>query len=436
MTIGSELAALLHTDPADPPIDLGRAVSVGLATVRPGLAELARLGSTELAGLDAAQSLDAVLDIEKQQAWLEAQKQQLLSQIITRDPSEKKWCVEEVGAALRLSGAQARTRLAHAEQLTNRLPATLAALSDGQLTAAQAGVITKLSFELPDELLPGYEARVLRNVEQQSVTDLTRTAQRAVLFLDPSTAEQKRQQAMADRHVRIAPSEHAMAWLMALLPAADAKAIYARLDGAARMAPREDPRSMDQLRADALVNGVLNGIAGELPTEQGRQPGVNVTVSLDTLIGASEQPGWLDGYGPISAGYARELAHDPTGTWRRLITDPATGQLLDYGITSYRPPRPLADHVIERDSECTFPFCNHSARRADLDHITAFPQGRTTASNLHPLHRRHHNAKTEAGWQAKRNPDTGHTQWTSPQGRCYQTRPPQRWTPPDDDPPF
>lgn len=432
--IGSELAAVLHAESADPPTDLGRAMSEDLATVRPGLAELARLASANLAELDAAQSLDAVLDIEKQQAWLEAQKQLLLSQIISRDPSEKKWCVEEVGAALRLSGAQARTRLAHAEQLTNRLPATLAALSDGQLTPAQVGVIVKLSFELPDESLSAYETRVLRNAEQQSLTNLARSAQRAVLCLDPSTAEQKRQQAMADRQVRIAPSEHAMAWLTALLPAADAKAVYARLDGAARLAPREDPRSMDQLRADALVNGVLNGIAGELPAEQGRQPGVSVTVSLDTLVGVADQPGWLDGYGPISAGYARELAHDPTGTWRRLVTDPLTGRLLDYGTTRYRPPQHLADHVIERDGECTFPFCGHSARRADLDHIVPFPRGRTAANNLHPLHRRHHNAKTEAGWHAERDPGTGHTHWTSPHGRHYQTRPPRRWAQPDDPP--
>ena len=190
---------------------------------------------------------------------------------------------------------------------------------------------------------------------------------------------------------------------------------------------------MDQLRADALLNGVLTGITGGgLPVEQGRRPGITVTISLASLVGADEQPGWLDGYGPISAGYARQLAHDPTGTWRRLITDPATGQLLDYGATRYRPPQALADHVIERDSECTFPYCSHSARRADLDHITPFPQGKTAASNLQPLHRRHHNAKTEAGWRAERDPTTGISRWTSPQGRHYHTRPPQRWPHPDD----
>jgi hypothetical protein len=432
VVIGSELASVLFTEPADSATELGYAVSEKLAMVRPGLVELARLGSTELAGLDATQALDAVLDIEKQQAWLEAQKQRLLSQLSTRDRSAKKWCVEEVGAALRLSGPQARTKLAYAEQLTNRLPATLAALADGQLTAAQVNVIARFSLELPDELLPGYQKRVLAHAEEQSVSNLARTAQRAVLALNPLSAEQKRQRAREDRHVRVAPSEHGMAWLTALLPAADAKAVYARLDGAARLAPDTDPRSIDQLRADVLVNGVLHGIAGELPAEQGRQPGINVTVSLDTLVGATEQPGWLDGYGPISAGYARELAQDPAGTWRRLITDPVTGQLLDYGTTRYRPPRQLADQVIERDAECTFPYCSHPARRSDLDHIVPFPQGRTSASNLHPLHRRHHNAKTEAGWRAVRDPVTGVTRWTSPQGRRYQTRPPERWPQPAD----
>ncbi|HEX4728203.1 MAG TPA: DUF222 domain-containing protein, partial [Jatrophihabitans sp.] len=436
VVIGSELAAVLFAEPAGLATDLGQAVSADLAMVRPGLAELARLGSTEPATMDASRALDAVLDIEKQQAWLEAQKQRLLAQLGTRDPSAKKWCVEEVGAALRLSGPRARTKLAHAEQLVNWLPATLAALADGRLTPAQVGVIVRFSFQLPDELLPGFERRVLAHAEEQSVSNLARTAQRAVLCLNPLSAEQKHQQAKQDRQVRITPAEHGMAWLMALLPAADAKAVYARLDGAARMAPGLDPRSMDQLRADALVNGVLTGIGGGLPTEQGRQPGITVTVSLDTLVGASEQPGWLDGYGPISAGYARELAHDPTGTWRRLVTDPVTGQLLDYGVTRYRPPRRLADHVIERDGECTFPYCGHSARRSDLDHIIPFPQGRTAVSNLQPLHRRHHNAKTEAGWHAERDPATGATRWTSPQGRRYQTRPPARWPRPDHAAPF
>jgi len=35
-----------------------------------------------------------------------------------------------------------------------------------------------------------------------------------------------------------------------------------------------------------------------------------VIVSLETLAGVEDEPGWLDGYGPITADTARALAAD------------------------------------------------------------------------------------------------------------------------------
>ncbi|MEO6703624.1 MAG: DUF222 domain-containing protein, partial [Jatrophihabitantaceae bacterium] len=274
---------------------------------------------------------------------------------------------------------------------------------------------------------------------EQSSTALARSAQRAAHALDPASVQEKTRRSIADRHVRVTPADYGTAWLMALLPAADALAAQSRIDAVARTATRDDPRSIDQLRADALVSCLLGNGADDspaaddrLPTRLERKPAIQVAVGLDTLLGRDEQPGWLDGYGPISADYARELAHDPTGTWRRLITDPLTGQLLDYGASRYLPPKHLAAHVIARDGECAFPFCTHRASRSDLDHITPFPNGPTAAGNLQPLHRRHHNAKTHNGWQNERDNHTGETHWTSPHGRRYTTRPPQRWTQPHD----
>jgi hypothetical protein len=433
ITIGSGLADTAFT--SDTLTDLGHAIHADLFAIQPGLGEIARLGLIDFTTLDAVQRIDALLAFERQHAWAEARRQELLALISIRDRTAEHWCVEEVGAALRLSGPVARTTLADAEQLATRLPATLTALSDGQVTVAQAKAVTKASYQLPDDLLPAFETRVLRNAEHQSLTNLTRTAHRAVLALDPATSEQKHQQAVEDRQLRITPAEHGMAWLIALLPADQAQAIYTRLDGAARLTPSDDDRSMDQLRADALINGVLNGIEHGLPTEQGHRPSVNVIISLSTLTGQDNEPGWLNNYGPITAGHARRIAHDPTGTWRRLITDPVTGQLLDYGTTRYKPPQHLIDHVTARDGQCTFPYCSHTARRSDLDHVKPYPHGPTAAANLQPLHRRHHNAKTHAGWQPQRNPTTGHTTWTSPQKRTYQTQPPERWTTPEP-PPF
>jgi hypothetical protein len=62
-------------------------------------------------------------------------------------------------------------------------------------------------------------------------------------------------------------------------------------------------------------------------------------IDLPTLLGLAEHPGEIPGYGIIPAGLARELAAD--GTWRRLVTDPQTGHLIDCGRTRYRPTQQL-----------------------------------------------------------------------------------------------
>jgi hypothetical protein len=103
------------------------------------------------------------------------------------------------------------------------------------------------------------------------------------------------------------------------------------------------PRTLDQLRADLFVDAVLTGLSGQLPTKHGLQPNIGVIVSLETLAGVEDEPAWLDGYGPVIAQTARELASDETGTWRRLILDPIFGQVIDYGTTRYRPPKHLTE---------------------------------------------------------------------------------------------
>lgn len=419
--------AVIVADHVDVSPNPAEALRHGTAWRQPGLAEIARLAALDFHTLDAAERIAALADHQRQAAWWSARQLSLLNLISAQDSSDKHWCVEEMGCALGMSGAAAQNLLKNAEQLCGHLPATFTALAEGRISTAQATAITEASYELPDEVLPEYEIRVLKNAHQQSTPQLKRAAKRAVLQLDPASAEDRHQRSVADRHIRLAPADHGTSWLMALLPAAQAQLLYDRVDAVARLAPVENSRTLDQRRADALVNAVLHGTAGDLPTQQGHQPAINVTVALSTLIGQDEEPGWLDGYGPIPAGYARQLAHDPSGTWRRLVTDPLSGQLLDYGVTRYRPPRHLSDHVIGRDGECTFPFCTHRARRADLDHIVAYPRGNTSAGNVHPLHRRHHNAKTEAGWQVRREGSTGSTRWISPTGRHYRTDPPERW---------
>jgi hypothetical protein len=151
---------------------------------------------------------------------------------------------------------------------------------------------------------------------------------------------------------------------------------------------------------------------------------VRVVVSADTLLGLDERPAELVGYGPITAAAARALAADGDATWRRILTDPASGAVLDVGHRRYRPPAAMAEHVLNRDLTCTFPGCRVPAQACDLDHVVPYdpldPDGRTAPDNLGPDCRHHHRIKHRPGWSVARDPD-GSLRWTTPSGRRYRT---------------
>ncbi len=174
---------------------------------------------------------------------------------------------------------------------------------------------------------------------------------------------------------------------------------------------------------------------------------VRVTIPYTALLGADDRPGDLAGYGPIPAAVARDLAAG--GTWRRILTDPASGRPVDYGTTRYRPPAHLAGLVITRDQTCQFPGCRVPAHRCDLDHAIAHhpdtETGPTSDTNLGPKCRRHHQVKQAPGWSVTQHPD-GCTTWTTPSGHNYHSQPPPLTDPeplttrpisdPADPPPF
>ena len=112
------------------------------------------------------------------------------------------------------------------------------------------------------------------------------------------------------------------------------------------------------------------------------------------------------------------------GTWRRLVTDPASGTVVDVGRSRYRPPAGLADLVRARDQACVFPTCQTPAERCDIDHLTAWSQGGTTSlDNLVVLCEAHHRLKHTPGWALTRNNTSGTLSWHTPDKTIYQRHP-------------
>ena len=122
---------------------------------------------------------------------------------------------------------------------------------------------------------------------------------------------------------------------------------------------------------------------------------------------------------PVPAMTAWALAAG--GTWRRLVTDPVSGVVLDVGRTRYRPPTGLADLVRARDRACVFPTCQIPAERCDLDHLTVWGQGGTTSlDNLATLCEAHHRLKHTPGWALTRDQTSGDLSWHTPDKTVYQ----------------
>ena len=120
------------------------------------------------------------------------------------------------------------------------------------------------------------------------------------------------------------------------------------------------------------------------------------------------------------------MAGDPTGTWTRMITDPVTGGLLDYGRTTYRPPANLRDFILLQGRGVLSPRVYPGGGALRLRTLPALRQC-TPTSTARPARRnnaaccrRHHRCKTLTPWQYTINPDGSFT-WTSPdRARLHQ----------------
>ena len=164
----------------------------------------------------------------------------------------------------------------------------------------------------------------------------------------------------------------------------------------------------------------------DLPARHGRRPHIQVLVPYTVLLGVND-PCELAGHGAITADQARTIIAD--GTLQRLLYDPASGIVLDYGRTRYEPPETLKQFIIARDRTCRTPGCLQPAERCQIDHVEPFRPGKPTGgctSHHHP--RREMPAPPPSQRRRRflntRDPD-GTTHWTTPLGRNYTLPPPQ-----------
>ncbi|NJC21916.1 hypothetical protein BJ994_000992 [Arthrobacter pigmenti] len=432
-----------------------------------------------------ADALDVLRAADRLISWAAGQRARLVSRVYAAsDAGNSSWsgrdlqfteAVSETAALLKLSEGAASRLVTESLALTGSLPGTLEALEEGRLCPGRASVIVEQSRTLPAEAVPGFEAKVLETAAELNRPKLTARCRRLREKLHPETITVRRVRAETERCVLIEPGPDGMSWLSAYLPAEQAHAIHTTLDATARgLRAADDPRTLPQLRADVFADILLNapgtvitggrggdgsgvgcgvgptaavgGSAAGHPNgsteREGRIVGaagdgvrvpstakILVTVPVFSLMGLTDEPAELEGYGPIPAEAARELAGNAT-SFLRLLTHPYTGAVLGLDRTRYRPSEDLRTWIQVREKTCTFYGCNRPASRCELDHLISWAgNGTTSQDNLYPVCKRHHMLKHQTDWTPKPHPEgsgggsSGGLSWTSPGGRTYTTPP-------------
>ncbi len=305
----------------------------------------------------------------------------------------------EVALARRDSPARGSRHLGLAKALVHEMPHTLAALETGVLTEWRATLIVRESACLDVEDRRALDSELCSDpggLDGMGDARLAAAAKAIAYRLDPHAVVDRAAKAATDRAVSIRPAPDTMTYLTALLPVAQGVSVYAALRRAADMCA--DGRSRAQVMADALVERVT-GRSAAVATPIA----VNLVVSDETLLGRSNAPAEIYGYGPIPAAVARELVSCAVGdersraTLRRLYARPASGALVAMESRARLFPRGLAAFIRFRDQRCRTPYCDAPIRHLDHARPSA-AGGPTSAVNGLGLCERCNYVKEVAGW--------------------------------------
>ena len=371
--------------------------------------------------LDDQELVDELTDVTRSIRALQAKQAAIIAEVDSRIRSlgnPMSGTAETVAVTLAMSPRSAEHLTDNSVELCSR-EVVWAALAQGRIDLTKAQRIVDELHEVPDPRREYLELLAIEYALDHTPHQLRRYLLGLTCDHDPDATLRKR--ALDNRGVSVTPRGHGMADISAYVSVEVAEAFMQALEKLAASPECADPyaqgdaRTKEQRCADAL--------AGFLTAHCTYRINVDVVIPADTLIGDNEYGAESKRLGPITSELARTLCFSPDARWRRLVTDPLSGRLVDLSAETYRIPERIRRAVKARDLTCRFPGCHRSAEYADCDHIVPWPKGKTRATDLAGLCRHHHRVKTHSAWKVKHDPSTPHHDmvWTSPLGTVHAT---------------
>ncbi|WP_203338434.1 HNH endonuclease signature motif containing protein [Nocardioides limicola] len=380
-------------------------------------------------------------------------------------PQVSESAVIEYAAALGRSTESAKKYLGECLELAHRLRKTWTRVRAGEVPGWAARRIASQTMKLPQAGAAWVDGQVAPAAGRIGPTALDRILNEAITRFDPEEAEQRRLDGLEGRRVDIdlddlIDGQVCHARVHGVIDAADAIDLQEALTTlAAQYRELGSLESLNVRRAKALGELARTQLTLTLDNRGDSDGG-----GLDTPPGDGAEGRWSsvgEGRADVSRpptrrvvlhvhlsedavqGYGDGIARVETilGQRDRLVTfeqltewcagaQVTVQPVLDLHetlmSTGYQPAGRLREQVVGNNPTCVFPFCHRPARTSDLDHVEPWRDdgggGRTDSTNLAPLCRSHHRAKTHLGWTYTML-IPGEYLWTSPQGRAYHRGP-------------
>ncbi len=247
-------------------------------------------------------------------------------------------------------------------------PPLYAALAEGILDMAKLKMVL-IEVDLMDsDQAAAVIAKILPEAERLTLPQLRQRVRKLVLTIDPELVRKRYRRDLTRRNVSVTDYRNGTSTIVGrYLPTDKVAAAMDFLNATATATIRAgdpggtpfdqcDRRTAAQIRADVFLD-LLAGADPTIPANQGgagavnpgpRKGSVHLTIELETLLCLNDHPGELDGFGPVVADIARQVADglQDVPNWRFVLTD--QGRVIHEGRLRYRPTAAQKSYVRAR----------------------------------------------------------------------------------------
>ncbi|MEO6797014.1 MAG: DUF222 domain-containing protein [Candidatus Dormibacter sp.] len=296
----------------------------------------------------------------------------------------------------KLSGGAAMERITIARQL-DKLPETEKAFQRGELGYEHVAIMSRTAQHVGVAAVQQAESVLLEAARVKDPGQFSEVTKEFEHRTDAEVALRETNKAFSRRYLRVSEPKDGLVRLDGLFDAEGGATLTTALNAVMPQPNRDDDRTPEQRRADAMVDLARKALGGgKLGSTGGQRPHLVITASVETLAGVpGAAPARMDGVGPVPVETAQRHGCDATVSW--LVGKAELERETSHAHRQIPPSTRRA--LVARDRECIFHGCHRPAGWCDGHHLVWWSRGgETKLDNLALVCGRHHRMLHEEGW--------------------------------------